>query len=90
MACCRAKVTHVEHSGVEKIPIPGALFSHVQGLPEASPWQRGPQGHRAAQAWEAEDGLCGFYGSREARGPVYCVGVNKFANENGKKSMNWT
>ena len=70
VACCRAKVTHVEHSGVEKIPIPGALFSHVQGSPEASPWQRGPQGHRAAQAWEAEDGLCGFYGSREARGPV--------------------
>ena len=31
MACCRAKVTHVEHSGVEKIPIPGALFSHMQG-----------------------------------------------------------
>ena len=29
MACCRAKVTHVEHSGVEKIPIPGARFSHV-------------------------------------------------------------
>ena len=29
MACCRAKVTHVEHSGVEKIPIPGACFSHM-------------------------------------------------------------
>ena len=29
VACCRAKVTHVEHSGVEKIPIPGVRFSHV-------------------------------------------------------------
>ena len=29
MACCRAKVTHVKHSGVEKIPIPGARFSHM-------------------------------------------------------------
>ena len=29
VACCRAKVTHVEHSGVEKIPIPGLRFSHV-------------------------------------------------------------
>ena len=29
MACCRAKVTHVEHSGVEKIPLPGACFSHM-------------------------------------------------------------
>ena len=29
VACCRAKVTHVEHSGVEKIPIPGVHFSHV-------------------------------------------------------------
>ena len=29
VACCRAKVTHVEHSGVEKIPIPGARFSHM-------------------------------------------------------------
>ena len=31
VACCRAKVTHVEHSGVEKIPIPGVHFSHVHG-----------------------------------------------------------
>ena len=29
VACCRAKVTHVEHAGVEKIPIPGVRFSHV-------------------------------------------------------------
>ena len=29
VACCRAKVTHVEHSDVEKIPIPGARFSHM-------------------------------------------------------------
>ena len=30
VACfIRAKVTHVEHSGVEKIPIPGVRFSHV-------------------------------------------------------------
>ena len=29
VACCRAKVTHVEHAGVEKIPIPGVCFSHV-------------------------------------------------------------
>ena len=29
MACSRAKVTHLEQSGVEKIPIPGARFSHV-------------------------------------------------------------
>ena len=29
MACCRAKVTHVQHSGVEKITISGACFSHV-------------------------------------------------------------
>ena len=29
VACRRAKVTHVEHSGVEKIPILGAHFSHV-------------------------------------------------------------
>ena len=29
MACCRAKVTPVKHSGEEKIPITGARFSHV-------------------------------------------------------------
>ena len=29
MACCRAKVTHMGHTGVEKIPIPGIRFSHV-------------------------------------------------------------
>ena len=29
VASCRAKVTHVEHSVVEKIPIPGVRFSHV-------------------------------------------------------------
>ena len=30
MACSRAKVTHVEHFGEEKISIPGARFSNVQ------------------------------------------------------------
>ena len=29
MACCKAKVTHMDHSGVEKILIPGAHFSHM-------------------------------------------------------------
>ena len=29
VSCRRAKVTHVEHFGVEKIPILGAHFSHV-------------------------------------------------------------
>ena len=29
VSCCWAKMNHVEHSGVEKIPIPGAHFSHV-------------------------------------------------------------
>ena len=27
VACCRAKVTHVEHAEVEKIPIPGVQGS---------------------------------------------------------------
>ena len=40
VACCKSKVTHVEHSGVEKIPIPGVSFSHVHmdlvGPPPAS------------------------------------------------------
>ena len=29
VACDRAKVTHVEHSGVEKIPTPRARFSYL-------------------------------------------------------------
>ena len=41
VACCRAKVTHVEHSGVEKIPIPGVRFSHVHvGLVDPLPASR--------------------------------------------------
>ena len=40
---------------------------HQQGPPEASLGQPGPQGHCTAEAWEAEDGLCSFCGSK-ARG----------------------
>ena len=29
VTCCRANLTHVQHSGVEKIPIPGACFSDM-------------------------------------------------------------
>ena len=29
VTCCRANMTHVQHSGVEKIPIPGACFSDM-------------------------------------------------------------
>ena len=40
VACCRAKVTHVEHSGVEKIPIPGAFLSRTHGPGGAPPSQQ--------------------------------------------------
>ena len=43
VACCRAKVTHVEHSDVEKIPIPGARFSHMHDI------ARGPGGPSPSQ-----------------------------------------
>ena len=44
VACCRAKVVRVEHTAVEKIPIPEARFSHVH-VDLVGPLPASRQGH---------------------------------------------